>query len=54
SCSGGNIDTGGSWYGTTTNPARWRSPDTAGTYTITCIVSDGKDTNSKSILITAT
>lgn len=54
SCAGGNIYIGIPLYGTTTNPARWRSPDTAGTYTITCIVSDGKDTNSKSISITVT
>lgn len=43
-----------SGYGVTTNPTLWRSPDTAGTYTITCIVSDGKDTDSKSISITVT
>jgi len=53
SCSGGSIYIA-SLYGTTTNPARWRSPDTAGTYTITCIVSDGKDTSNKSISITVT
>ncbi len=54
SCSGGEIRTGLSAYGITTNPAIWVSPDTAGTYTITCIVSDGKDTDSKSISITVT
>jgi len=53
SCSDGDIYTS-SGYGTTTNPARWISPDTAGAYTVTCIVSDGKDTHTKSISITVT
>ncbi len=53
SCSGGSIYSTSS-YGTTTNPTLWSSPDTAGTYTITCIASDGKDTSNKSISITVT
>lgn len=56
SSSGGTILTGGASdipnYSPTTNPARWQAPDTSGDYTITCIVSDGKDTNSKSITVT--
>ena len=54
-CSSGTIWTGGASdipnYSPTTNPARWRTPSQAGKYTITCTVSDGKDTTTKSLEI---
>ena len=34
------------------NPTTWGTPDNPGQYTVTCTVSDGKDTDSKSISIT--
>lgn len=46
--SAGRIDA----YETTENPTRWESPSEPGEYTVTCTVSDGKETNSKSISIT--
>lgn len=52
SCSVGKIETGLSDYSTTTNPARWNPPNTRGNYSVTCTVSDGKETNKKSINIT--
>ena len=48
SCSAGIIKD----YKTDTNPTEWRSPDVAGEYTVNCTVSDGKETDSKSITIT--
>ena len=48
SASAGRIDA----YETTENPTRWESPNDPGEYTVTCTVSDGKKTNSKSISIT--
>lgn len=57
SCSAGTIlvDSGSSHrYDLTSNPCRWAAPDTAGEFVITCVVSDGMDTSSKSITITVT
>ncbi len=51
SSSAGTFDTGASAYSSTTNPARWHPPNDPGLYTLTCSVSSGGETISKSISI---
>jgi hypothetical protein len=55
SSNGGKILTGGASdvpdYSPTTNPARWRAPEDPGEYKVTCVVSDGIETDEKSITV---
>jgi len=55
SSNGGEILTGGASdvpdYSPTTNPARWRAPEVPGEYKITCVVSDGIETDEESITV---
>lgn len=55
SSSGGKILTGGATdvpdYSPTTNPARWQAPEDLGEYKITCVVSDGIETDRDSITV---
>lgn len=48
-CSAGNVS-----HYVTSNPTYWRSPDNAGNYSITCTVSDGKETDTDSMIINVT
>ncbi len=54
SCSAGRIliDSDHGRYGLASNPCRWRAPDTPGDFVVTCVVSDGMETSSKSLTIT--
>lgn len=51
STSDGKISTGLSSFSTTTNPAKWDPPGEPGIYSVTCTVSDGKETDSLTIMV---